>query len=722
MTMAMTGLDAEDQQRLLDGYDPEIRDRQRLLDGYDLEIRDRAKLVRFARALSRAAGALTGSPILVKLDRVSSTGDSYEQVRFGNEIEIGINLPLSVAADHPEFIRSTLGLYYHALTHVWFTPRNVPGLCEQKIFNLLEDQRIESFAVALFPALAGYFRTAFAHMVAHGGVPPEDCWLLAAGRKYLDPVVVAAAKKVYRYRQHAEKIEKVVASYKRLHTKDLTADRINGHIQRLLPLIGWDHTPPQISHHPVMKPSGSGDSPSNKEMADDALQLIEQEDADSFEQTGGIAPDGTGANDVGGAGEDDDPDGMADQDPSVAGDGPDGTNDLDSTGPDARPADQGKQGPDSPVDELDHEIDGSAPPDGPGSSTGQPGAVTGGGSQTEQTGQDDQDDGDPGGVGPEAGDRRGGSGASATGRHGPTDPALIDQLLDAAEEAYRAETTAAGADSSQVAEDIRLFRQAMQGDARIAPDNEHAVPVTPDMDEAAHGFAQKMAQFLTPDVDPGWLRHEPTGKINPTRFVMGDIEDYDTMFDTWEPGHTDAFNVTAAVMVDRSPSMGSVLQPSSMIMQACRAAWTIRRGLELQDAQVRTQFWCDGDDFVYIYGDDPVGRDCKVVQTAGGTAPAPALADIEIWLESRPDDENRILFILTDGHWADRILSAPIVARLRAQGVLVVLVGFGMLPDMVAGAEADVVAEVNTGDDFVQLAADVMEALYRRIVMTFERR
>ena len=87
-------------------------------------------------------------------------------------------------------------------------------------------------------------------------------------------------------------------------------------------------------------------------------------------------------------------------------------------------------------------------------------------------------------------------------------------------------------------------------------------------------------------------------------------------------------------------------------------------------------------------------------------------------------EENRILFILTDGHWSDYILSGPIISGLRAQGVVVVLLGFGTLPDHGAagGIEADVVAQVDTGDDFVLLAGDVMEALLRRLANTFERR
>src|SRR5664279_1067221 len=98
-------------------------------------------------------------------------------------------------------------------------------------------------------------------------------------------------------------------------------------------------------------------------------------------------------------------------------------------------------------------------------------------------------------------------------------------------------------------------------------------------------------------------------------------------------------------MVDRSPSMGSVNTPNSMMNQACRASWVIRRGLEIQDCAVRTMFWCSEEDFIYVYGDDKVGRDYRLVYTDGGTSPAPALADMETWLDSRPDNENRILFI-----------------------------------------------------------------------------
>src|SRR4029077_14799080 len=90
-----------------------------------------------------------------------------------------------------------------------------------------------------------------------------------------------------RHRHNADAIDAVIASYKKLHTKDLSLPVINRHINDLLPLIGWESNPPQISLH-LAAAIGDGTSKGNKEMTDDAIQLIEEENADAFDQTGGV--------------------------------------------------------------------------------------------------------------------------------------------------------------------------------------------------------------------------------------------------------------------------------------------------------------------------------------------------------------------------------------------------------------------------------------------------
>lgn len=636
--------------------------------------RDAAKLERFQSALQRAAFALTQTKMIVSVERTNAqTSESTGH----NRMAIAINLP-EAEVDSPVFVRTVLSLFYHGLAHVWFTPNMQNNVSDWETANLLEDMRIESFAVAIFPALAGYYRSAFAHMILDNPNAWEMGFLYASGRRFLDPKIVDSLRAVFRYRHNADAIVAVMDSYKRLHTADLTVRRVNRHIAELKALINND-TPKDLHN------GNTQIGQANEEYTEDAQALID-EGADKFDELQDYTDKGK-TNKV-----------------EETEDGPEDTDSDDGAGSDESASDEGDQA-DSGAD------DGSGDADATGDDSD---------AATDESGADAGTSDDDGSDDPGVASTKDTGAAKGTGKGEANDPrdvrAMLNDLKKALQESYDSEATDLN--------DVGNYIESMSGGSKI--DDSHkertygALPVaTVEMAENANSFAQRMGLYLSADIDPGWDRDQSSGRINAVRFTMGGIEDYDTAFDRWDEGRSDAFQITAGILIDRSPSMDSHLRDDwrelSNIQQAAQAAWVIRRGLETHNGVVRTCVYSSGQDYKYIYGDDPVGPTYIVPATNGLTDPRLAIADISLWLRSRSVQENRILFVLTDGAWSNENVNDALLQELMDSGVMVVMVYYDFDPTYSDHHPAHLTAVVNTGDDFVKLASDVVDNIYRAV-------
>jgi len=131
------------------------------------------------------------------------------------------------------------GIAYHELSHILWTPRknhkplkDISTHEQRSIWNLLEDQRIESLFVARYrPAIPYFTQIVLEYAIANNNVnlPSSQVfsWLLLHGRKYIDPEIRE------HYRQQSDDAIRDIA-----WSSDLYSDIIrNGASNYLAPLI-----------------------------------------------------------------------------------------------------------------------------------------------------------------------------------------------------------------------------------------------------------------------------------------------------------------------------------------------------------------------------------------------------------------------------------------------------------------------------------------------------
>lgn len=104
-----------------------------------------------------------------------------------------------------------LGLNYHELCHVIFTPRdgsNAYSMVELAdaeseydlalVYNLAEDQRIETLFCTMYHPAAAFFTQAVTDLIIGGDAGADNAWFLIAGRKYLPVKLRQASKAAFR--------------------------------------------------------------------------------------------------------------------------------------------------------------------------------------------------------------------------------------------------------------------------------------------------------------------------------------------------------------------------------------------------------------------------------------------------------------------------------------------------------------------------------------------
>jgi len=116
-------------------------------------------------------------------------------------------------------VRRLMGLNYHELCHCMFTPREhtfvgreVRRLGLFPVFNLADDQRIETLFTALYrPAIPFFAQAVLDLIVNQDEAEPHLAWALLAGRRYLPKTVRAAARAAYTL--DADEWEALISEY-----------------------------------------------------------------------------------------------------------------------------------------------------------------------------------------------------------------------------------------------------------------------------------------------------------------------------------------------------------------------------------------------------------------------------------------------------------------------------------------------------------------------------
>ena len=186
--------------------------------------------------------------------------------------------------------------------------------------------------------------------------------------------------------------------------------------------------------------------------------------------------------------------------------------------------------------------------------------------------------------------------------------------------------------------------------------------VTPEMTLLSKRVSSEFSK-LTEDADPGFVRHQSSGRLNVQRAMTGDVE-LDQLFDRWDEGQMDATEVESVYLIDVSGSMNQHLN------KVTRALWILKRGIEASSNNSGVTVLAYDTQFEIMSGSDEKEKlnVYRNLSTGGGTNPYNALQAAQSVL-STSRRSNKLMTILTDGQWQDAVGAHRIIDEMNASGV-----------------------------------------------------
>ena len=552
-------------------------------------------------------------------------------------------------------IRSTralvalLGLNYHELCHLLYTPRShvfTPTDYNKEAFNILEDQRIESYFTARYKPAGKYFT----EMMVRFFVEVESAWPSAFaytyGRSYLPLEIREEFEARYALPEHVERIKHLIDRYKTFTSTNFennqrAVKKVLDDFQYLLNKIKEEVGGNPDPHDCQSSQSAKGDVDEQREKEDqkkdrkrrnrerrtgeDQSEFWDEEEEDDESEE----PEGS---EDGGDSDDEDSEDAGDEGADDAG----GEDDDDEPGDDAGDSSEG--------DDSDSDDDGNEESEQDGEGHGDSDSDSSSpGSDSDGEDDDEGDEGDDESASPE------GPGLSDS-----TSVFDDEELSD-----YLNEIVDAVHEDDKVRSEIRSIQSAFDGDMlNVDLMDFGKVPheeLTPDAEDLrAYRIMSKELRRLYAEVEPGWKYGSDVGRLNVGRAML-DPENYDEMFDEWDEGRENEVGLECVILLDLSGSMGfekPALEPPN-IVSASKAMWIIKRALDEVDAKVTVLGFHGGTVGLF-------SRNTKVnhnmiplwTELGGDTQPANAMRYAEAIL-SASNMPNKLFVILTDGGMGD---------------------------------------------------------------------
>lgn len=632
--------------------------------GYVPQDDKRKRLDAMARLFTKSDTVLSGTKIHVEV-----TGASFNAPSWTDGETITFNREMIGDVQSVEDVVRVLGLNHHELAHVLYTPRNGTALVSKVIqeglgqaFNLLEDQRIETFLTAQYPSSIPYLVSTFMRYCLMTDSAWESNFALMYGRRYLPKEVRQEFRARFKRQDLIPRFEEIIDRYRKLvfPTDDSEALALIRDYQRLLTdMAAQDGLHPQDPNgHHQGRPGLDEGKPVPREEQEEASQASDAFD-DVFDDDDSGSDDSDDTGDTGSGTDTEDTDDAADG----TGDG-DGDDSAD---------------PDAPSD-----VDGNASgktPDNPADDD-----------------TDDQSSGSGGGVDRDDVD------APAPRRSDSDLRDLMDDIAKSFEDLDEVKDEVADAQKTIVNGDGDISTQFDKGYF-------HERPVQPDDTQAARMFAKQLER-LRAEADPGWNTRQSSGRLNVKRYMDGNP--LDVVFDRWDEGHSDVADIECVVLIDTSGSM------RSQIVTASRAMWTIKRGLETLDASV-TVFGYDSSTTKVYDSHENVDRGVyRSLSVTGWTKPRTAIAEA-LHVLSSTRRSNRIFIVITDGRWDDEPLTPEtpysandLIQEMNRQEITTAL---AFIDSMGYGGVNDHGCTVATS---IRSAADLVEFAKRIVVQTMK--
>jgi hypothetical protein len=249
--------------------------------------------------------------------------------------------------------------------------------------------------------------------------------------------------------------------------------------------------------------------------------------------------------------------------------------------------------------------------------------------------------------------------------------------------------------------------------------HQRSVDVPTDVMRAAREFSVEIGQLMD-EAAPGWLRDQPSGKLNVQRAMHGG---YEGIWDRWSPGHQDAFSIEAVLIGDMSSSM-----LGEAAFAACQGLWAVRRAIEMHHGEaVVTTLGYDSDRHVVLTPRGHMVDPTKFKQyhPQGSTRPSKVLTEArQIFAVSTR--KHKVLFIMTDGEWdpeatssATYVDSETSIQMMNDAGVVTCLVFITDMPQLVLRPDfkrhkCELVVPFTQPRDLVTVARTVVTDIMRR--------
>lgn len=630
------------------------------------------RLRNIANMLGKTDRILTSDP---KIKVMALTEETAAQHGIGLDSEIpGFsqypNIILNVSAFEEVGKTSTLvgllGLNYHELSHLMFTPRGFKAQVVQNhpsiwgyAWNLLEDQRIESFFTALYEPAGKYFTETFVRFIMKDQSKWERIFLLSYGRGFLPLDFREEFEARFSHPHLIPEIKNIINEFKAL--KSFTM-RINGPcyklIRRMVDVLqeihGEDDAPDCGGGE-----QGQGDVNSDAESearrkerrrqrkeeqtGEDQSNFWEdeeeedEEDEEAAEDTEDDS-DGRGDSEGDESDSDDEDDGDSEgDDEGDSGDWDDSDEDQsDDGGESGDPSDSGDEDSETGGEDSDSSDDGadgdSGDNRGSGDASGMPGDDSDEDSEEgEEDGYSDSDDDESGGP---AGDSQ---------------SDVEQQFSDEELREYLDEISEAIEGDSSVRDEVNRIYTVMNDDTNIDVIDFGAAPHR-DVAASASSWksihqVKKQFNRLWADAEPGWKYGADSGKLNLDR-ALHEPDNFDEWFDEWDEGREIDLGLECVLALDMSSSMDG-----SPIRLASEAMWSLKRGLDELDAKV-TVLGFHYATFGLYDRNKKIGKMVPIWYDLGGdTRPAHSmrLARTILSVSKMP---NKLFAIITDGGWS----------------------------------------------------------------------
>lgn len=590
----------------------------------------RSKLMAFALVMGKTCSILLGRPLRAVVEPQSYSGAPAWATRESLHLDedSGVKTILAANGIAINWLLPMMGLAYHELSHVLFTDwdgleanRNRLGGYKIRIWNQLEDARIETLFTSKYPAAAKYFKAAVLKFILSWDRNAQNSGrttftpfvhFLLCGRLYVPRAVRAKASKEFFLPAEAATVRDLTYEYLTLTFPQNwpRAIEIVDAIDALIPDDVKRTLPDDQTHNGTLRSVQTG----GHGKVSGAILKEKAKEADK---------------------------------------------------PDAEASQEAKQKVQGQIDKEKKESGSGDSPD-KGKEQSKPG-------QGKADSGKGKGKGSAGGTdGPTAdGDPSGGAGSSSA----PRTSSLMDAVLDALDQSL---------DSSEVVSELKTMEKNIRGvvgSGRAVsfprlPDDGFFTP-SPEARAYVSRISKKLNE-LKADADAAW-EHSNAGRLNVDCALQADAAPGpglgSEVFDLWTDNEQ-ATHIEVVLLADVSSSItfGALEQPLS------EAVWLLRSAITKAGGSVTTLAF-NSEPYVIADKSERVEKDrVRWLRGSGGTDPTSALERARYILSRADHDVFRLLVVITDGQWtrANQPGGADqLIQELNGAGVLTTLYGLG---------------------------------------------